>query len=276
MAEPGMYSWRNRAVRWSVLGLVALALVSLLVGFVWLPSVHADFSAQGIWASICRAAGVPTQWGGEGGGEGGTSAGPGVRSTGVVLELAMTRQGPSDALGRGATLAVQQCTMCHGAQGVSLAGTPNLAGQYREVINKQLIDYRTGDRRLNSIMEALASSLNDRDIEDLATYYASLPKPRAAPVQDIASVPALVKTGDPMRNIAPCASCHGGIDRKLGTPWIDGMPKQYLVNQLKAFASGSRRNDSHAQMRNMARRMTAKEIDETADFYARHEMAEAR
>lgn len=271
MAEPGMYSWRNRAVRWSVLALVALAVVSLLVGFVWLPSVHADFSAQGIWASICRAAGVPAQWA-----ESDTSPKTGARSTGVVLEPAMARQGPSDALGRGATLAVQQCTMCHGAQGVSLAGTPNLAGQYREVINKQLIDYRTGDRRSSSIMEALASRLNDRDIEDLATYYASLPKPRAAPVHDIARVPALVKTGDPMRNIAPCASCHGGIDRKLGTPWIDGMPKQYLVDQLNAFASGSRRNDSHAQMRNMARRMTAKEIDETADFYARHEMAEAR
>ena len=32
--------------------------------------------------------------------------------------------------------------------------------------------------------------------------------------------------------------------------------------------SGTRRNDSHAQMRNMARAMTAREIDEVADFYA--------
>jgi cytochrome c553 len=47
------------------------------------------------------------------------------------------------------------------------------------------------------------------------------------------------------------------------------MPKDYLVAQLAAFKSGERRNDSEAQMRNMVRAMTAKEIDEVAAFYAR-------
>ena len=83
-------------------------------------------------------------------------------------------------------------------------------------------------------------------------------------------MPPLVKVGDPLRNIAPCASCHGGIDRKLGTPWLEGMPKQYLVDQLKAFASGARSNDSHAQMRNMARQMSAAEIERIAEYYAAH------
>jgi cytochrome c553 len=72
-----------------------------------------------------------------------------------------------------------------------------------------------------------------------------------------------------MRNIAPCISYHGGVDQKLGTPWIEGMPHDYLVVQLTAFRSGSRRNDSQAQMRNMARAMTSKEIEEVAGFYAR-------
>ena len=62
MREQGMYSWGNPWFRWSVVSLAALTVVSLLVGFVWLPSVHGDFSAQGLWASICRAAGVPTTW----------------------------------------------------------------------------------------------------------------------------------------------------------------------------------------------------------------------
>ena len=53
----------RRYVQWSVISLVVLTLVTLLVGFVWLPSAHPDFSAQGIWAAICRAAGVPTKWG---------------------------------------------------------------------------------------------------------------------------------------------------------------------------------------------------------------------
>jgi cytochrome c553 len=84
-------------------------------------------------------------------------------------------------------------------------------------------------------------------------------------------VPALVRVGDPMRNVAPCASCHGGIEQKPGAPWMEGMPKDYLVAQLKAFASGARSNDSHAQMRNMARSLTDKEIDDVAGFYARHD-----
>ena len=48
-------------MRW-VAALVALTVASLLVGFVWLPSVHADFTAKGLWDAICRAAGVPTTW----------------------------------------------------------------------------------------------------------------------------------------------------------------------------------------------------------------------
>ena len=78
-----------------------------------------------------------------------------------------------------------------------------------------------------------------------------------------------MRVGDPMRNIAPCISCHGGVDQKFGTPWLEGMPKGYLVAQLEAFASGVRRNDSQAQMRNMARAMTPREIQEVAAFYAR-------
>jgi cytochrome c553 len=266
MREPGMYAWSNPAVRWSIVSLCVLVLVSLLVGFVWLPSVHGDFTAQGIWASICRAAGVPTQWADTEG-----ALKPAIRSTNVVLEHAMALQGSSDAVGRGATIAVQQCTMCHGAEGISRAGAPNLAGQYREVVIKQLFDYRSGDRRGSSVMQALAGNLSDRDIDDRAAYYASLPKARTTPVPNSESTPALVKVGDPLRNIAPCASCHGGIDRKLGTPWLEGMPRQYVADQLNNFASGARRNDSHGQMRNMARLLTREEIEQISAFYARHE-----
>jgi cytochrome c553 len=264
MRKPGMYAWSNPWFRWSVVSVCVVAVFSLLVGFVWLPSVHEDFSAQGLWASICRAAGVPSLWS-----DPGTAVKTDVRSTRVVLEPAMGRQGSRDALGRGATFAVQQCTMCHGAEGITAGDAPNLAGQYPEVLIKQLLDYRSGDRRSSTVMQALAASLSDANVEDLAAYYASLPKARTTPVADSDTTPALVRVGDPLRNIAPCASCHGGIDRKLGAPWLEGMPRQYLADQLTAFASGTRRNDSHGQMRNMARYMSAREIDDVAQFYAR-------
>ena len=254
MREAGMYSWRNPWFRWSVASLVTLTVLSVLVGFVWLPSVHGDFTAQGLWASICRAAGVPSTWTEP---SGGGKIVP--QATNVVLERSMARVGGNASVGRGATLALN-CTMCHGAQGMSLSSAPNLAGQYPEVVIKQLQDYRAG-KRASPIMEALAKNLSDKNIVDLAAYYAYLPKARTAPTTYDESLPALVRVGAPLRNIAPCISCHGGVDQKLGAPWIEGMPRDYLVSQLLAFRAGNRRNDSEAQMRNVVRAMTDADID---------------
>ena len=223
-----------------------------LVGFIVLPSAQRDFTAGGIWAAICRAAGVPASWGAE------MPSTVRTPSTDVILVPAMGERGPGDAIGRGATIAVQQCSMCHGAQGASEADAPNLAGQYPEVVIKQLLDYKHGARS-GSFMQTLARNLSDRDIEDIARYYDSLPKARTAPARyDETSAPALVRVGDPLRNIAPCIGCHGGTDHKFSAPWLEGMPKEYLVIQLKDFRSGARGNDSHAQMRNMTRQMTDK------------------
>jgi cytochrome c553 len=260
MREPGHHAWGNVWFRRSVLSLAVLTVLCVLVGFVWLPSVQSDFTAEGLWTSICRAAGVPASW------SRGVPAKAGPTSTDVVLERVMARGGAQDAIGRGATLALN-CTMCHGALGMSRSDAPNLAGQYPEVVIKQLDDYKSG-KRTSAIMVALTSNLSDREIRDLAAYYAYLPKARTAPTTYDEALPALVRVGDPLRNIAPCVACHGGIDQKLGAPWLEGMPKEYLVAQLRAFQAGTRRNDSEAQMRNMVRAMTPNEIDEVAAFYA--------
>jgi cytochrome c553 len=262
MRAPAEHGWQDPWVRWSVLALVGLTVVSVLVGFIWLPSAQADFSAKGLWASICRAAGVPADWAPPD-----TRASTSPVSTNVVLERAMVKAPTNDSVGRGATLALN-CTMCHGAQGMSASNAPNLAGQYPEVVIKQLLDYKSGKRN-SSIMEALAKTLSGQDMTDLAAYYAYLPKARTAPTTYDETLPALVRVGAPLRNIAPCVSCHGGIDQKLGAPWIEGMPKDYLVQQLQAFKAGQRRNDSEAQMRNVARTMTDAEIDDVSSFYAR-------
>ena len=247
-------------VKWGVTGVVVITAISILVGFVWLPAQHKDFSAQGLWLSICRAAGMPDRWGTN------EPAGKAIRSTLVVVDRGMAGKG-TEAVGRGATLALR-CTMCHGAHGLGEANAPNLAGQYPEVIVKQLVDYRNGDRA-SAVMHDLAAALSERDIADLAAYYTYLPRPRGTPVTDMSTVPALVKVGDPMRNIAPCASCHGGMDQKPGAPWLEGMPKDYLVQQLSQFADGTRHNDSLAQMRNMSHALTKKEIEDVSDFFAR-------
>lgn len=271
MSDRRTASWSLAS--WSIASVCGVAVAAVLVGFVWLPSAQSDFGAQGLWASICRAAGVPTTWSGPQG-----AAGPGGHSTSVVLGAVVAEQkakvGADIAVGRGATLALQ-CTVCHGARGLSEANAPNLAGQYAEVIVKQLTDYQRGDRS-SAIMQALAANLSAPEVRDLAAYYAELPKPKSAAAHGEDVPPALIRVGSPMRNIAPCASCHAGVGGKLGAPWLEGMPKDYLLAQLKGFASGARRNDSHGQMRNMARTLTVDEIEALASFYARADPSEGR
>lgn len=68
------------------------------------------------------------------------------------------------------------CTACHGADGnKTLDGTyPRLAGQYADYLAKVLHDYKSGKRK-NAIMAGQAQNLSDKDIADLASYFASLP-----------------------------------------------------------------------------------------------------
>ena len=184
----------------------------------------------------------------------------------MVLSADMFPTASAESIGRGATLALQ-CTMCHGERGLSNANTPNLAGQYVAVIYKQLQDYRSG-ARTSAIMSPRVANLSDSDMRDLAAYYAYLP--RLPPYHPVAAGPApqIVQHGAPMRNIPPCATCHGEIDHKIGSPWLEGESPVYLETQLQAFASGTRHNDISEQMRNIARGMTSAEIEQAASYYA--------
>ncbi|WP_206955473.1 c-type cytochrome [Trinickia acidisoli] len=257
--EERLFSLRNRWFTVSV-GLTAgIAIVSILIGFIWLPSVHTDSQFTGIWNAICSAAGVPQQWFVS------TPVTSREKTSEVVVTPAMFAHADALAIGRGATLALR-CSMCHGPQGISQANSPNLAGQYETVIYKQLKDFQSG-ARTNAVMSPMVATLSDQDMRDLAAYYAYLPKlPGYHPSSQ--TVPPIVATGSPMRNIAPCASCHGAADHKTGAPWLEGEPVAYIRAQLQAFAAGDRHNDISEQMRNVARQMTPAEIEAAARYYA--------
>ncbi|MCG5073430.1 c-type cytochrome [Paraburkholderia tagetis] len=260
MSEERLFTLRNMWFRASV-GATILALVgSALIGFVWLPSVQRDAQFQGIWNAICSAAGVPRQWY-----QAGTPlmpVTPGYKVSTVELTPHMLDDATPLSIGRGTTLSLR-CTMCHGPKGMSEANSPNLAGQFAGVVYKELLDFQSGARK-NAVMTPMAQHLSDQDMRDLAAYYASLPP--AARVRG--EPPAIVVLGAPMRNIPACASCHGGVDHKVGSPWLDGLPAVYTKAQLAAFADGTRHNDISEQMRNIARNMTAEEIDAAAAWYA--------
>jgi cytochrome c553 len=261
MKDDRLFSLSNPWFTVTVGGAIAIAVFSALVGFIWLPSAQSDQPFQGIWNAICSAAGVPQQWLRV------SSAAPAplVQTSRVAMTPQLLVVSSRLSIGRGATLAMR-CTMCHGERGMSEANTPNLAGQYPAVIYKQLLDYQSGARR-NAVMSPMAANLTDQEMRDLAAYYAYLP--RFVTQQTAAlPVPGIVAHGSPMRNIAACAACHGGIDHKAGAPWLEGMPAAYSKAQLQAFANDARHNDINEQMRNVARNMTPGEIEAAADYYA--------
>ena len=65
------------------------------------------------------------------------------------------------------------CAACHGEDGRSrAAGTPHLAGQDEAYLRKSLGDFRSGARKAPS-MNAIAGTLQARDIQALARWYAT-------------------------------------------------------------------------------------------------------
>jgi cytochrome c553 len=54
----------------------------------------------------------------------------------------------------------------------------------------------------------------------------------------------------------------------IETPWLSQQKKEYLASQLHAFKSGDRRNDIYTRMRSIASKLSEREADALATFYA--------
>ena len=77
---------------------------------------------------------------------------------------------------QGRVKAEQVCAACHGKDGNTPIDPsyPRLAGQYKDFLERALLDYRS-DARKNPIMGATAKQLTRDDVRNVAAYYASLP-----------------------------------------------------------------------------------------------------
>jgi cytochrome c553 len=246
--------------------IAALLLAAAAVGFVWLPVAGAGRSAPALWDAICSAIGLSPR---DAAPDPGLAGEPASRVAWTATTRQYIEQGNA---ARGATLVAATCANCHGRIGITDdAIFPNLAGQSRAAIYKQLQDFKSG-RRDAAVMGVYVAPLQDADLRDLAAYYASLPAPPArapnAPASSERMARRLVESGDPMRGIAACAACHGPMGWTEAAPALQGQQRGYLEVQLQALASGTRRNDINEQMRSVARRLTAQEISALAAYYA--------
>jgi cytochrome c553 len=97
-----------------------------------------------------------------------------VISFGAVLAFASA---PSQADGNAAAgkTKAATCFACHGTDGNAVDPQyPRLAGQYNLYLQHVLHEYKDGQRD-NPIMKGMVATLSDQDIEDVATYFSSLP-----------------------------------------------------------------------------------------------------
>jgi cytochrome c553 len=146
------------------------------------------------------------------------------------------------------------CGGCHGSRGVSDdAATPSLAGQDAEYLIKASKAYRT--TRKNWGMQRYIAGLGDKDIENIAAFYAAQ-EPKAADqvptsTQDLAT---------------KCNRCHDQNDNpSMAAPRMKGQDKDYLVMALRSYRDGKRESSA---MHNMSSIYSNALIQSLATWYA--------
>ena len=181
---------------------------------------------------------------------------------------------PGDA-SNGSTL-VATCAACHGGDGNSInTDWPNLAGQSEKYLLAQLNYFKDGERE-NALMMAVIpylNSLSDKELKDIAAFYASGPPNIGRAKNDaelLALGESLYRSGDIKRGIPACTACHsvyGDGNNLAGFPSVAGQQYGYLKSTLVAYRSGERNNGDYATvMQAVAQNLTDNEIDALSNY----------
>jgi cytochrome c553 len=155
----------------------------------------------------------------------------------------------------------QLCASCHGGHGLPTDPTvPIIWGQQMAYLQKQLNDYRNGDRD-SQIMSSIAESLSDGDVSQIAAYFGNA----EWPVRATASLPAAPGA------IATCEACHnaklaGGMSPAGVTARLAGQFSAYLIDTMNAYANGQRANS--APMSTLMHSLSPTDRKKIADYLA--------
>jgi cytochrome c553 len=164
------------------------------------------------------------------------------------------------------------CAACHGQSGVAtLPAYPNLAGQGEKYLVAQLRAIKSGARNI-ALMTGQLDARSDTDLENLAAYYAAMPRPVAQALDEKLDVGAQIYRGGIARKgVAACTACHapnGNGNSLAGFPGLGGQPAEYLVVQLTAYREGERMTDESlgGVMRTIAGGLTDADIKAVANY----------
>ena len=196
----------------------------------------------------------------------------------VRLLIALAAVGLSlNASAQNAQAGEKKAAMCIGCHGIpdykasfpEVYRVPMIAGQSAKYIVSALGQYKKGDRK-HPTMRAIAASLSEQDMADLAAFYAaeakSEPPPAALASAPPADVAELLKKGN-------CASCHGAnfstpIDPTY--PKLAGQHADYLFIALKEYQTDKNPQvgRNNAIMMGMAKPFTQAEAKQLAAYFA--------
>ena len=173
---------------------------------------------------------------------------------------------------------IAMCEGCHNlpryqASFPEVYKVPMIAGQNARYIVSALTAYRKGERK-HPTMRAIAGSLSDQDIADVAAYYEQLGRPAGSAAAPAASAPLAQEPPPQVAKLlaqANCASCHGSnfsapIDPSY--PKLAGQHADYLYVALKSYQTDHNplMGRSNAIMMGMARPFTHPEIKAIAAY----------
>ena len=131
-------------------------------------------------------------------------------------------------------------------------------------ISTALKEYQSGIRN-NAAMANAVKFLSDDALVKVAAYFASL-DPAPAPTGAAGpGKPNPMEAGKAVS--AACAGCHGnaGISQIPGIPSLIGLDPKYLVEAMKAYKDGQRKNDT---MKAMLASVNETTMSNVALFYA--------
>lgn len=156
------------------------------------------------------------------------------------------------------------CVACHGQGGnATLPGLPSLAQQPAMHTFLQLVQFRA-KRRADAQMSPFAEKLTDRDMQDIAAYFAAQKAASGTHKADDAKAAA----GKKILEANYCGSCHmPDLTGQNQIPRLAGQNFQYLVKQLRGLKDGSRR-DFDGTMASAAQVLSESDIENLAHYLA--------
>lgn len=129
----------------------------------------------------------------------------------------------------------QLCLICH-KPNYSVAHIPTLEGQTREYLYNQIKAYKE-KRRPDPTMQTNVAALSDKDMRDIAEYFAGRKSLRGSFQLDAERV----AKGKSKANELKCAVCHmADFSGNKETPRLAGMVPQYVAAQIVDIAKGKR------------------------------------